>query len=85
MASLLLGSIPGVLVGSNLTVRLPDRALRVGLAMVLLLSGAKLLDLPGSDALVLGGVAFSLLALAVVAVRVLNRRLAPAPSRSAPR
>ena len=85
MGWLLLGSIPGVLLGSQLTVRLPDRALRVGLATVLLLSGVKLLDPPGSDALVLGGVAFALLALAVVAVRVLNRRLAPAPSRSTPR
>jgi len=43
---LLLGSIPGVLVGSQLTVRMPDRILRVALATVLALSGAKLADVP---------------------------------------
>jgi uncharacterized membrane protein YfcA len=46
MGWLLLGSIPGVLLGSQVTVRLPDRALRLGLATVLAMSGAKLLDLP---------------------------------------
>lgn len=43
---LLLGSIPGVLLGSQVTVRLPDRLLRISLAIVLTLSGVKLLDLP---------------------------------------
>ena len=38
--------IPGVLVGSQVTVKLPDRMLRVGLATVLTLSGVKLLDAP---------------------------------------
>jgi hypothetical protein len=52
MAWLLLGSVPGVLLGSQLTVRLPDRALRIGLATVLLLSGVKLLDVPASSYLI---------------------------------
>lgn len=39
---LALGSIPGVLAGSQLTVRLPDRALRGALATVLFVSGLKL-------------------------------------------
>ena len=43
---LLLGSIPGVLVGSQLTVRMPDRILRIALATVLALSGTKLADVP---------------------------------------
>jgi uncharacterized protein len=43
---LLVGSIPGVLVGSQLTVRMPDRILRVALATVLALSGAKLAEVP---------------------------------------
>jgi uncharacterized membrane protein YfcA len=46
MGWLLLGSVPGVLVGSQVTVRLPDRLLRVGLATVLTLSGVKLLEAP---------------------------------------
>jgi uncharacterized protein len=46
MGWLLLGSVPGVLMGSQVTVKLPDRLLRVGLATVLMLSGVKLLDAP---------------------------------------
>jgi hypothetical protein len=52
MGWLLLGSVPGILLASQLTVRVPDRSLRVGLATVLLLSGVKLLDLPGSSYLI---------------------------------
>jgi uncharacterized membrane protein YfcA len=43
MGSLLLGSIPGVLLGSRFAVGFPERYLRWSLASVLLLSGAKLL------------------------------------------
>jgi uncharacterized protein len=46
---LLLGSIPGVLIASQFTLKMPERVLRVGLAAVLLLSGIKLLDFPHSD------------------------------------
>lgn len=49
MSWLLLGSIPGILVGSRITVKLPDRSLRVGLATVLLASGVRLLEAPGYD------------------------------------
>jgi uncharacterized membrane protein YfcA len=43
MLSLLLGSIPGVLLGSRLAVDFPERLPRFSLAGVLLVSGAKLL------------------------------------------
>ncbi len=74
MGWLLLGSIPGVLIGSNVSVRLPERALRVGLAATLLVSGLKLLDVPGSDRLVV--VAFAVGAAVLVAAWLLqlNRR-----------
>ena len=39
---LALGSIPGILIGSQLTVRVPERALRIALATVLFLAGLKL-------------------------------------------
>ena len=52
MGWLLLGSVPGVLLGSQLTVRLPERSLRVALGTVLLLSGLKLVDTPGSSMLI---------------------------------
>jgi uncharacterized protein len=83
MGSLLVGSVPGVLVGSQLTVRVPERALRVGLAATLLLSGIKLLDPPGSDVVVVAGLGVGLLVGAYFAVRALNRRLANGAGRGA--
>lgn len=77
MGWLLVGSIPGVLLGSRLTVRLPEKALRVGLASTLLLSGIKLLDPPGSDSLVLVGLAAGALLLALA---LLRRRLGARPA-----
>jgi uncharacterized membrane protein YfcA len=52
---LLTGSIPGVLISSRFTVRLPDVVLRIALGTVLLLSGIKLLGVPGSSWILLGG------------------------------
>jgi uncharacterized protein len=45
---LLIGSIPGVVVGSQLTLSIPERPLRGLLATVLGLSGLKLLNIPGT-------------------------------------
>jgi uncharacterized membrane protein YfcA len=42
LASLLAGSLPGILIGSQLTTWLPERAVRLSLVAVLLLAGAKL-------------------------------------------
>jgi uncharacterized protein len=69
MAWLLVGSVPGVLLGSRLTVRLPETTLRVGLASVLLVSGVKLLDPPGSDAFVVAALGVAAVAGVVLAVR----------------
>jgi uncharacterized membrane protein YfcA len=55
---LLIGSVPGVLLGSQLTLKIPDRMLRNALATVLLASGVKLLAPPGE---------FVLLGLVIVA------------------
>ena len=49
MGWLLLGSIPGILIGSQVTVKLPERSLRIGLATVLLASGVRLVETPGYD------------------------------------
>jgi hypothetical protein len=59
---LLLGSIPGVLIGGRLTLAIPEQVLRLVLAAVLGLAGIKLLDLPGASVIVVvalsaGGVA----------------------------
>ena len=58
---LLLGSIPGVLVGGRLSLSIPERRLRFVLAGVLGLAGVKLLNVPGAEtiaivALSVGGV-----------------------------
>jgi uncharacterized protein len=42
LASLLTGSIPGVVVGSWMTIRVPDRLLRLALATVLFVVGGRL-------------------------------------------
>ena len=46
MGWLLIGSIPGVLIGSHITLHIPERTLRLALATTLAVSGLKLLDLP---------------------------------------
>ncbi len=50
---LLLGSIPGVLIGGRLTLSIPEKSLRLVLAGVLGLAGIKLLDVPGAEKLIL--------------------------------
>jgi hypothetical protein len=42
LGSLLVGSIPGVIIGSQLTAKIPERALRLILAGALAVVGAKL-------------------------------------------
>ena len=54
-AWLLTGSIPGILISSRFTVRLPDIVLRVSLGTILMLSGLKLLNVPQAQWILLGG------------------------------
>jgi len=49
---LLLGSIPGVLLGGHLTLSIPERPLRLLLAGVLGLSGLKLINVPGAGIII---------------------------------
>ena len=56
MGWLLVGSIPGVLLGSHLSIRVPERALRIAFGFVLILSGIKLVKLPGADPIIVVGV-----------------------------
>jgi len=48
-ANILIGSVPGVWIGSNLAFRLPENALRPTLAIVLLAAGLALLRKAGAD------------------------------------
>jgi uncharacterized protein len=82
MGWLLLGSVPGILLGSQVTVRLPERALRVALGTVLAASGVRLLEVPGYELLVpailIGGGGAAL----AIEFRRLNGRVAAALGRT---
>src|SRR5207244_233278 len=65
MAWLLLGSIPGIWLSSRFTLRLPQDALRLGLAGVLALSGVKLLNVPGASYVIAIGFGLGLTAFVV--------------------
>jgi hypothetical protein len=62
---LLLGSIPGVLIGGRLSVSIPEQRLRLALAGVLGLSGLKLLDVPQASLIVVIALAAGLAVLLV--------------------
>jgi uncharacterized membrane protein YfcA len=87
MAWLLVGSIPGVLIGSQLGVNLPDRPLRVALATTLVLSGVKVVGVPESSWIIVGALIAGALALGarLVTERVGRRPLSVAPATDSAR
>src|SRR5919201_2758218 len=66
---LLLGSVPGVLLGGRLPLRIPDAMLRGALGTVLLLSGLKLVELPGAAVTIAVGAGLGLIVLASYSLR----------------
>src|SRR3954465_12122510 len=72
---LLTGSIPGVLISSRFTVRLPDIILRVALGTILVLSDLKLLDVPAAQWILVGGLSGLGIGLATYGVLVWRGRL----------
>jgi hypothetical protein len=82
MAWLLVGSIPGVLIGSSLSIKVPERSLRIGFGLVLLLSGIKLVNTPEANYIIASGLGLGALVLAwwlVREYRIRQRRLQPVP------
>jgi uncharacterized membrane protein YfcA len=79
---LLTGSIPGVLLSSRFTVKLPDLILRISLGTILVLSGLKLLNVPEAKWILLGGLVALGLGLVAYGVRawVARPRLAETAS-----
>jgi len=57
MAWLLVGSIPGVLLGSQMSIKVPERALRVTFGAILVLSGIKIVGVPQANLVLEVGVA----------------------------
>jgi uncharacterized membrane protein YfcA len=82
MLWLLTGSVPGVLLSSQFTPRVPDRVLRLGLASVLMLSGIKLLDFAGADYVIAVGAIIAALAFAAwgLVARAGRRRSVESPA-----
>jgi uncharacterized protein len=79
MAWLLVGSIPGVLAGSHLSIKVPERALRVAFAFVLILSGIKLVEVPAATTIIAVSSSVAILALLVRGMMLLRSRwLSPA-------
>ena len=71
---LLVGSIPGVLIGSNLSVRVPERPLRIGFGVVLVISGIKLVNTPDANYVIAVTLSILSLVLAAWLVREYRRR-----------
>ena len=69
MAWLLVGSIPGVLLGSQMSISIPERSLRFSFGLVLILSGIKLVDVPHSTLIIVASLAVAVVALIVYVVR----------------
>jgi uncharacterized membrane protein YfcA len=79
VAWLLLGSIPGVLLSSGLTLRLSDRILRRVLAVTLLASGVKLVDFARSSEVAIGILCAGAVVLAALG---LSRMVARTPAKA---
>src|SRR5690606_16574122 len=84
--NILLGSIPGVIIGSNLAVKAPQAFLRLALGVVLIASGSTLIGKEGDPAVVAPAIAIAaimmgaLFAAQIISHRADNgKRRAPAP------
>jgi uncharacterized protein len=77
MAWLLVGSIPGVLLGSQMSIRVPERALRIAFAFILVLSGIKIVELPAATTIIEVAVAIGGLVFVLWSALQLRVRLAP--------
>jgi uncharacterized protein len=75
---LLIGSIPGVLLGSQVSVNLPDRALRIGLALTLTLAGLKLAEVPAAEYVIFAVLSVATVVLVAAGARRLLAKPAPA-------
>ena len=81
-AWLLLGSVPGILISSRYTVKVPEMTIRCGLGGILIISGIKLLDVPEANWILGGGL--GALAVGLTAYTIADKlgegRATPEPS-----
>ena len=81
MGWLLIGSIPGILLGSQMSIGIPDRALRIAFAIILCLSGVKLLNVPHASVIIVAALAAGAVVLSIYSFRQLYFRKPPALPR----
>jgi uncharacterized protein len=88
--TILVGSIPGVIVGTNLSVKAPQKLLRYALAVVLIASGTTLITKEGSSGVVIPAIAVATVMIGVLFAaqaisrgRAKGRRGAPAGAATA--
>ena len=78
MAWLLVGSIPGVLIGSQLSIKVPERSLRVAFSVVLVLSGIKIVGVPQAALVIVIALSVGAVVLAIWSIRAwMGRRVVP--------
>ena len=82
VAWLLVGSVPGILISSRYTVKVPDMTIRGGLGGILIISGIKLLNTPGGSWILGGGLIVLLVVLTIYTVRVMLSESRTAPGRA---
>ena len=80
-AWLLLGSVPGILISSRYTVKVPDMTIRGGLGGILIISGLKLLNVPEANWILGGGLVLLLVVLTIYTVNVMLSEERTAPER----
>jgi uncharacterized membrane protein YfcA len=70
-AWLLLGSVPGILISSRWTVKVPDLTIRAGLGGILIISGLKLLNVPEANWILGAGLAALVVGLGIYTAMVM--------------
>jgi uncharacterized protein len=71
VAWLLLGSVPGILISSRWTLKVPDLTIRAGLGGILIISGLKLLNVPDANWILGGGLAVLVVGLGIYTAMVM--------------
>ena len=71
VAWLLVGSVPGILISSRYTVKVPDMTIRGLLGGILIISGLKLLNVPEANWILGGGLVVLVVVLTIYTVRVM--------------
>jgi uncharacterized membrane protein YfcA len=81
-AWLLLGSVPGILISSRYTVKVPDLTIRGGLGGILIISGLKLLNVPEANWILGGGLVVLAVVLAIYTASVMLNEPGTTPERA---